>query len=374
MKHNSKQSFLNKSIRAVMLMLGGLMVAIFPTASVYADQFDDQINALKGQVSQYQSQASQLHAQADTLQNALGALGAQQSALRTQISETQVKLDQLAQQIQDTETKIENQKTALALNLRAMYLEESVTPLEMVASSQSISDFVDKQEYRNKIRDAVQTSLKDVQQLKDNLVAQQKSVQQNLTDQTSMQQQVAAQQQQQNDLLQQTQGQEANYQQLVSQKNDEITKLRAAQAAANLKWSGGHINFQARGGGYPSYWADPAMDSIVDDWGMFNRECTGYAAFRVAASGRHMPYGFGNANQWPGSARAAGIPVDTSPRAGDVAIWSAGYYGHAMYVESVNGDGSILISEYNYDWTGRYSQRILSSSTWQAQSFVFIHF
>jgi surface antigen len=105
---------------------------------------------------------------------------------------------------------------------------------------------------------------------------------------------------------------------------------------------------------------------------MYNRECVSYTAFKVAASGRYMPYwgGYGNANQWDDNARAAGIPVDTSPRAGDVAISNRGTYGHAMYVESVNGNGTINISQYNAALDGRYSTR----SGMDPSGLYFIHF
>jgi surface antigen len=349
---------------------------IYPVTAVHADRFDDQINAIKNQVSGFQDQASKLHNQADTLKNQVDIINAQQAAVQAQIFGTKVKLDQLRQAIDENQKKIDNQKEALAINLRSAYLESNVTPLEMVASSNSISDFLDKQQYQDSLRNQIQDSLKSVKQLKEQLDAQKAETERTLADQTGMQGQLVAQEQTKNKLLAQTQGQEANYQQVIKQSKADIDKLRAAQAAANLKWSGGNVNFQARGGGYPSFWADIPMDSTADDWGMYNRECVSYAAFRVASSGRHMPYwgGVGNANQWPGDARAAGISINYTPKEGDVAIWSAGYYGHAMYVESVNGDGSIVISEYNYDWSGRYSQRGISRATVQAQGLQFIHF
>ena len=104
---------------------------------------------------------------------------------------------------------------------------------------------------------------------------------------------------------------------------------------------------------------------------MYNRECVSYTAFRVAASGRYMPYwgGHGNANQWPDSARAAGIPVDGNPQVGDVAISMAGPYGHAMYVEAVGG-GKVRVSQYNYGSpAGTYSEMTIS-----AAGLYFIHF
>jgi surface antigen len=106
---------------------------------------------------------------------------------------------------------------------------------------------------------------------------------------------------------------------------------------------------------------------------MFNRECVSYTAFRVANSGRHMPsWGFtdrADAKYWDDLAIRDGIPVDGNPRAGDVAVSNNGSYGHVMYVESVNGDGSINISQYNANWDGRYSTKTISVG-----SLRFIHF
>jgi surface antigen len=79
--------------------------------------------------------------------------------------------------------------------------------------------------------------------------------------------------------------------------------------------------------------------------------------------------GVGNANQWPDNARNAGIPVDSNPQAGDVAIMNVGWAGHAMYVDSVNDDGTINISQYNGTYDGTYSTTTISASGLQ-----FIHF
>jgi hypothetical protein len=125
----------------------------------------------------------------------------------------------------------------------------------------------------------------------------------------------------------------------------------------------------ACGGGYPDRWCKAPLDSIVDQWGMYNRECVSYTAYRVALSGRHMPYGFGDANKWPAAAKARHIPVDTRPEVGDVAIKMTGQHGHSMYVEAVNADGSIAISEYNKNKTGTFDQAII-----KPDGLLFIHF
>ena len=70
---------------------------------------------------------------------------------------------------------------------------------------------------------------------------------------------------------------------------------------------------------------------------------------------------------------ASGFSVDNSPRAGDVFQTSGGWggYGHVGYVEKVNGDGSILVSEMNYAGWNVVSSRTLSRG--EASSYNFIH-
>ena len=354
------------------------VIAVYPQIAAYADVYDDQIKALQNQVDQAQAQAAQLHAQADTLQNAVNALDAQKRAIQAQIDANQVKLDQLNQQIQETEHRIDNQRIALGSNLRSMYLESSVTSLEMVASSKSISDFVDKEEYRSKIRDHIQQSLTEIKQLKQELGKQKNSVERVLADQSAQRNEFAAKESEQASLLSQTQGQEASYQQLSQQRNAQIAVVKEQQRIAYASYARrNNLRIEAGDpghGGYPNAWAYAPQDSIVDNWGMYNRECVSYAAFRVSNSGHYMPYwgGRGDAYQWPGNARAAGIQVDSNPAVGSVAIWGIediGGVGHAAYVEKVYGNGTIRVSQYNYGVAGTYSEMDVS-----AGGLDFIHF
>lgn len=55
-----------------------------------------------------------------------------------------------------------------------------------------------------------------------------------------------------------------------------------------------------------------------------------------------------NASQWDNIARNAGLLVDHTPSAGAIFQTDSGWYGHVGYVESVNADGSINVSERNY--------------------------
>lgn len=61
-----------------------------------------------------------------------------------------------------------------------------------------------------------------------------------------------------------------------------------------------------------------------------------------------LPSNLGNANSWARNAAAAGFVVNQTPAAGAVFQTGSGWYGHVGYVEAVNSDGSIVISEMNY--------------------------
>lgn len=93
--------------------------------------------------------------------------------------------------------------------------------------------------------------------------------------------------------------------------------------------------------------------------------CTWYVKSRRGAS---LPNSLGNANTWYSRASALGMAVGTAPRTGAVGTTTRGSLGHVVYVESVNADGTINISEMNYQGFG-----VTSSRTTSASEFVYIY-
>lgn len=58
----------------------------------------------------------------------------------------------------------------------------------------------------------------------------------------------------------------------------------------------------------------------------------------------------GNARDWARGAAARGYSVNRTPSAGAIFQTSSGWYGHVGYVEAVNADGSITVTEMNYGY------------------------
>jgi peptidoglycan hydrolase CwlO-like protein/surface antigen len=372
----------------LMVIAGPLSVQ----SSVYADQYDDQISALQAQINQAQTQADQLHTQAATLQDALNELASQQNTIQAQIDLSQAKLDQLQQQIVDTQQKITDNQAALGSTLADLYVGNTISPLEMLASSKNISDYVDKQTYQDSMSDSLTQTISTITTLKKSLNAQKVDVQNTLADQNAQKSSLVANENQQQQLLNQTQGQEAAYQQQVSSTQNQLAQVAAQQRAAiaaltdnghNTAGSVGSFQFRnfsgnqgACGGGYPAQYCNAPLDSGADQWQLYNRECVSYAAwaayYRFGKDVRGFQ-GQGFAWQWPSSAPSfMNADVDNTPTVGSIAITPQESFtpeGHAMVVEAVLGDGWIHVSQYNFDGTGEYSTMDLKIS-----SAVYVHF
>ena len=83
----------------------------------------------------------------------------------------------------------------------------------------------------------------------------------------------------------------------------------------------------------------------------------GYCTYYVATR-RPIPW-LGDAWAWYGNAQAMGYPTGSKPLVGAVMVTWESPIGHVAYVESVNADGSWLVSEMNFRGFGVTSQRTI---------------
>ncbi|MDR0591637.1 MAG: CHAP domain-containing protein [Candidatus Nomurabacteria bacterium] len=330
--------------------------------AVSADKYDDQINAIQKQVDEYNRKAGEYGQMAATLQGEVNKLNNEAAAIQANIDLTQAKYDKLTDQIEKTKQEIDETEDTLGYIIVDKAMSDKITPLERLASSSSITKYIDEETQRNSISDSLNDMIVRIEKLQNELKKQQKEVKQLLTEQKDQRANLQEKQNERQNLLDQTKGSEEAYLGMASSSNNRIKELRAKQAeeirnAMNRPGAVGSVPpGQQGGGGYPAVWANAPLDAYVDNWGLYTRECVSYTAWKVWSTGRYMPYvgGAGNANQWPSTTAAYGIPHGGEPRAGSVAIWYIGYYGHAMYVERVYGNGTIDVSDYNLQWDGLY--------------------
>ncbi len=409
-------SVATKTVLVVMSLVIAISAPIQMSQRLSALTIDDinaAYNAKKSAIQQdidsYNAQLSQLAAQTNTLQTAIAALDIQKAEIQAQINLSQAQYDELVAKIADTEQKIKDNQDALGTTISNMYVDSNVTPLEMLASSSSINDYMDKQEYQSSIRNQLTSTITEIKNLKTALVNQKADLEAVLAKQNAQKDVLVAKQTEQQVLLDKTKGQEATYQQLSAQKAAELANAYEQQRLAiakltnngqNTSGSVGSFAFRNYSGeqdpcssGYPAsalgiynqawgcnYPLDYPYDESRgiyygngDDWALYNRECVSYAAWAAYNRfGKKVTsfMGMGFAYQWPTTALSMGANVDNTPEVGSVAISSQiSYYGHAMVVEQVYGDGWIKVSQFNFDVTGRYSTMDLKAS-----SAVYVHF
>jgi surface antigen len=76
--------------------------------------------------------------------------------------------------------------------------------------------------------------------------------------------------------------------------------------------------------------------------------CTWWAAKRRADVGKPIPANFGDACNWVRAAQRASIPTGNVPSgAGDVIFTNSGCLGHVAFVEEMEEDGSIWVTDMN---------------------------
>ena len=371
--------------RATLLMVVGLIlwggiVAIMPSGApiLAASYYDEQIAKLQAEVDNYNQQAKQLAEQADTLSNAVAQLQAQQNALQGEINLNKAKIVELNSRIADNQRKLDEQGAVLSDTLVDMHLDKQTTPLEILASSRNLSDYVDKEAQQATVKEQVNASIEKINALKKKLQEEKATVESLLQDQEYRNKQLASMRQQQQSLLDETQGKEANYKALTQKNNQEIERLRAEQIRLNQIATGGGtiVAGDPNHGGYPAYLNNAPKDSLVDPWGMYNRECVSYTAWKVHQTYGNMPYwgGIGNANQWDDNAARLGIPFGKTPKPGSVIIFNSGRWGHAAWVESVNANGTINLSEYNWGGDGQYHERYNVDYMKEIDTINFVYF
>lgn len=396
-----------RSISAVLAIV--LVLALGPTkgfgafAATCSSSADcqQQIDNLNAQNSQVQQTVNTLQAQASSYQDAINILGEQINQIQQQIVTSQNQEDQLNAQIIQAQADLDQQKKTLGEDIKAMYLEGKISTLEMLASSNNISDFVNKQTYRNSVQNKVKDTVDKIAALKLQLQQQQAQVEQLLKTQQVQRDQLASDENQQQQLLSYNEGQQSAYNQQIQTNKSALSQLYAKQAAIIAASFGGSGIHYGGTGGYPydgavclnasgdcgPYANSPYNWGIngypYDEAGWQYRNCTSYVFWRLAqTTGITLTWNYfptvlhnggGIGSSLP-DFRNLGYRVDHDPTGGAVlAVNTAGSFGHIMYVE--DSSGGVLVSQYNAGSNyGRYSTGLLDPSQYGSGGSVwFVH-
>jgi len=226
----SRKTKTTGKILIVLTLAVGLVFS--STGALFAQSLQDQINALDRDIATKESTLKDISARADNLQNKLDSINAEIAALDSKIQRANLEIEQTNAQIDETKAKLDKQKKIMYENARVLYKEGDISTLEVLASSDNFTDFVNRQEYLETVKENVNKAAREVVALKTALEANLEKLK-NVIAEANIQRSVQTfKQQEQAELVAETRGQEANYQAMVNNLKQQQAAAQAALAAS----------------------------------------------------------------------------------------------------------------------------------------------
>lgn len=287
--------------------------------------------------------AASAAANAQTLEGEVARLNAEIASLEADIQANQAVANDLSGQISENEAKLELQQAALAKLLVSMHFESEPDTIVLLAGSNSLGDFAEKQSRQSTAKSQIAASATAVRELKEDLEKQKASVDALIASAEEKSNQVSAKRNEQDQLKRKYENDSDAFARDAAASRETMQKEIAAEIARYN--TGGVV-----GSGFNSYpYAGncPRDDSAYIVIGGYVCQCVSYAAWKVQERWGISIWNWGNASNWGNAARSNGYVVNGTPSAGAVAYSTAGIYGHVMWVESVNGNGTVNLTEYN---------------------------
>ena len=307
----------------------------------------DACKAADAKEAEAREKATEATKAADSLESVITGLESEIAAIEAKIAQSEREIADLELKIQLTEEKLTAQRTALANLLVDMHFDSTPDAILILAGSNSISELAEKESREETVKTQVTQSAKEIKKLKTELEDSRAEIKRILVDQENQRAVISEKRNEQTALLARYRDNAENYS--AEAETARIAKEQAiAEEIARLNSSG------VAGFGVNTYiyQEDCPHKNLAygTQWG-YVCQCTSYAGYKAYEHwGVYIAY-WGNAYSWDESAAARGYRVDTTPAAYTVAVSNSGEWGHVMWVESVNSDGTINLSEYNNSYS-----------------------
>ena len=312
------------------------------------------------------AKANEASKAATTLEGEVERLQQEISMYEARIKTNEAEAEDLKLKIEESTKKLKLQQQALANLLINMHFEEKGDAIMILAGSKSISDFAERQTRVDTAKSQVTISAQTVKSIKQDLEKQKVEVERVIADQQIQRKAIEDKKLEQQTLIIKYRDNAAAFALEAATSREEKIKL------INQEYQNHLLSLRNRGGfgtvadGYNSYeafignygFACPRdnIRGILDTY--YTCQCTSYAAYKAIEywGPRVRVTGWGNAYSWASAARALGYRVDRIPSANSIGQTASGAWGHVFWVESVNTNGTINVSEYNNAYSSRSGQ------------------
>ena len=413
-----KKRLLTVLVTGTVLTLGAL------APKVSAQDFDSQINSVNSTIANINDKKAAVNATIDSLVSELSGVQTKIDATQAQKAEAQAAIDSLKSEISKLEKVIAERNERLEEQARAVQTNGARSYVDFLLNAENLSDIVNRigvvMDLISANRDLMQQQAEDKKQVE----AKEEQQQAKLAEQQKAEEELQGLQTKLNETFDKNKVLLANLSQeelaeiskrdgLVAEKEAfqkrlaeekakaeaeaariaeasrqalaaEAAKAAETVAAATSTPAPAASNTQAQttaaapaatkqsssytyttGGGFPA--VDPSYRAALN--GGYFGQCTYYVFNRMAQVGTPIGHSMmGNAAEWPAYARSYGYSVSNSPSAGSAIVFQQGLagadptYGHVAFVEAVNADGSLYISEMNVQGLNVISYRTISAS------------
>ncbi len=309
------------------------------------DQIGVELDEIGKKIEELEGKARELAEQANTLDNEIARLQTDADTLTEKIDQSQKQLEKTKEEIALTEKKIEDRRKSLGKIMVDQYMNENITLIERLAGSENISEFIDDETKMTAASESLAQKVREIKALKAQLEDKKREVEGLIKRQEAQKKSLMDKKAEQTKLLEDTKGEEANYQNMRSEANEQRQALMQEQkkimdellrgqnianrppgsmAVRNYSGEHGSVADCENAGGYP--YCNGRLDYGSDPWGLYYRECVSYAAWamevRFGKSISHF-HGNGNGYEWPTTSIEMGARVDNIPEVGAVAYCSA---------------------------------------------------
>ncbi len=404
-----KKRLLTVLVTGTILTLGAL------TPNVSAQDFDSQINSVNSTIANINDKKAAVNATIDSLVSELSGVQTKIDATQAQKAEAQAAIDSLKSEISKLEKVIAERNKRLEEQARAVQTNGARSYVDFLLNAENLSDIVNRigvvMDLISANRDLMQQQAEDKKQVeakeqqqraklaeqqkaeeelqglqtklnetfdknkvllanlsqeelaeiskRDGLVAEKETFQKRLAEEKAKAEAEAAR------------IAEASRQALAAEVTNSVATATSYQSPTSRAASSATAATQTSnytytaGGGFPA--VDPSYRAALN--GGYFGQCTYYVFNRMAQVGTPIGHSMmGNAAEWPAYARSYGYSVSNSPSAGSAIVFQQGLagadptYGHVAFVEAVNADGSLYISEMNVQGLNVISYRTISAS------------
>lgn len=329
--------------------------------------------------------AAQAASTANAYQRKVDEISASITEKQAEIATSERQISDLKLQITEREKEIKKTQAALAELLVNMHFESDAEPIKILAGANSISDLAEKAAREEVAKEEINSQATKIKKLKQGLESDKAEIESQLAAQQRARTELERARAEQADLV-------AKYENDVDAYEAVAAAARAEKQSAEAAWQEAHQStlgglayysgdntypWQADCPGKQDYYGTSILGHSI---GGYVCECVSYVGWKAyEAYGLYLSWG--HAYSWDDAGRMLGYRVDHSPAAGTIGQVDGGDYGHVFWVEGVNADGSINVTEYNNAWAtylyagsmhyGDFGARTVSAD--EAATYNYIH-